>query len=106
MNLVCEPRWGVLVTHQIGMFTRIVYIFVFAYFLLRHVKKCETKDLVHVGVLWLILMLLFEWVGGFAIGRPSSEILVGWNIFAGYMWPYVLLTYLLSNLIVGTILGR
>jgi hypothetical protein len=88
------------------MFTRIVYIFVFAYFLLRHVKKYETKDLVHVGVLWLILMLLFEWVGGFAIGRPSSEILVGWNIFAGYMWPYVLLTYLLSNLIVGTILGR
>jgi len=33
--------------------------------------------------------------------RPVSEILVGWNIFKGYMWPYVLLTYLLSSLIVG-----
>jgi hypothetical protein len=106
MNLVYEPRWGVLVAHQIGVSTRIVCIFVFAYFLLRSVKKYETKDLVHVGVMWLILTLLFEWVGSFAIGRPVSEILVGWNIFAGYMWPYVLLTYLLSNLIVGTILRR
>jgi len=104
INLVYKPRWGVLVAHQIGMSTRIVYIFVFAYFLLRFVKKYDTIDLVHVGVLWLILTLLFEWAGSFAIGRPVDEILVGWNIFAGYMWPYVLLTYLLSNLMVGTIM--
>jgi len=104
MNLVYEPRWGVLVAHQIGMSTRIVYIFVFAYFLLRFVKEYETKDLIHVGILWLVLTLIFEWVGSLAIGRPVEEILIGWNIFEGYMWPYVLLAYLLSNLIIGTIL--
>ena len=104
MNLVYEPRWGVLVAHQIGMSSRIVYISIFAYLLLRYVKKYETKDLAHVGVLWLGLTLLFEWGGSFAIGRPVDEILIGWNIFAGYLWPYVLLTYLLSPLIVGTIL--
>ncbi|MFB0504727.1 MAG: nitroreductase/quinone reductase family protein [Candidatus Bathyarchaeia archaeon] len=103
MNLIYEPKWGSLAAHQIGMSTRIVYIFVFAYFLLRYVKEYETKDLIHVGTLWLGLTLMFEWVGSFAIGRPVGEILIGWNIFAGYMWPYVLLTYLLSNLIVGTI---
>lgn len=104
MKLVYEPRWGVLVAHQIGMATRIAYIFIFAYFLLRFVKEYDTKDLAHVGVLWLGLSLLFEWGGSIAIGRPVEEILIGWNIFAGYIWPYVLLTYLLSNLIVGTIL--
>ncbi len=103
MNLVYEPRWGVLVAHQIGMSTRIVYISVLAYFLLRFVKAYETKDLIHVGILWLSLTLMFEWVGSLALGRPVDEILIGWNIFAGYMWPYVLLTYLLSNLVVGTI---
>ena len=77
MNLVYEPRWGVLMAHQIGMSTRIVYIFVFAYFLLRFVKKYDSKDLIHVGVLWLILTLLFEWVGSLAIGRPVDEILIG-----------------------------
>ena len=104
MNLIYEPRWGVLVAHQIGMSTRIVYIFVLAYFLLRYVKEYKLKDLIHVGLMWLGLTLIFEWGGSFLIGRPVKEILTGWNIFAGYMWPYVLLTYLSSNLIVGTIL--
>ncbi len=104
MNLVYEPRWGAVVAHQIGMSSRVVYISIFAYLLLRYVKKYEAKDLIHVGFLWLGLTLIFEWGGSLAIGRPVEEILIGWNIFAGYMWPYVLLTYLLSPLIVGTIL--
>jgi len=58
----------------------------------------------HIGILWLSLTLVFEWGGSFAIGRPVDEILVGWNILKGYMWPYVLLAYFFSNLIVGVTL--
>lgn len=104
MSLVYQPRWGAVVAHQIGMSSRVVYISIFAYLLLRYVKKYETKDLIHVGFLWLGLTLFFEWGGSLALGRPVEEILIGWNIFVGYMWPYVLLTYLLSPLFVGTIL--
>jgi hypothetical protein len=104
MGLIYEPAWGELVAHQVGMTTRIVYIFIFAYLLLRYVKEYETVDLIHVGLLWVVLELMFEWGGSLLIGRPVEEILIGWNIFAGYMWPYVLLTYLLSNLIVGVLL--
>ena len=104
MNLIYEPRWGVLTAHQIGMSTRIVYIFVFAYFLLRYVKKYNTKDLIIVGLMWLGLEEIFEWGGSLLMRRPVSEILVGWNIFKGFMWPYVMLAYLSANLIVGTIL--
>ncbi len=103
MNLIYEPTWGALIAHQIGMSTRIVYICIFAFFLLRYVKEYETQDLIHVGILWLGLTLLFEWGGSLAIGTPVAEILVGWNICAGYMWPYVLLTYFFSNLILGSI---
>ncbi len=101
MKLIYEPVWGPLVAHEVGMTTRIVYILVFAYLLLRYVNEYETRDLVNVGLLWLGLELLFEWGGSLLIGRPVEEILIGWNIFAGYMWPYVLLTYFLSNLVVG-----
>jgi hypothetical protein len=104
MGLVYEPRWGAVISDQIGMSTRIVYIFLFALLLLRYVKTYTTKDLIHVGILWLGLELLFEWGGSLAIGRPVSEILIGWNIFAGYMWPFVLLAYTFSNLVVGTVL--
>jgi hypothetical protein len=101
MNLVYEPRWGALVAHQIGMSTRIIYIFILAYFLLKYVKEYSIKDLILIGLVWLGLEEIFEWGGSFILRRSVEEILVGWNIFAGYMWPYVLLTYLLSNLIVG-----
>jgi hypothetical protein len=101
MNLIYEPRWGALVAHQIGMSTRIVYIFVLAYFLLRYVKQYNTKDLILIGLVWLGLEEIFEWGGSFLLGRPVEEILIGWNVFAGYMWPYVMLTYLSANLIVG-----
>ena len=104
MNTVYEPRLGALAAHQIGMTTRILVIFAFAYYLLRYVKDYKTVDLVHVGLMWLTLTLIFEWAGSLAIGRPVEEILVGWNIWEGYMWPYVLLAYLSSNLIVGTTL--
>jgi hypothetical protein len=104
MNFVYEPRWGTLVAHQIGMSSRILYISIFAYLLLRYVKNYETKDLVQVGFLWLGMTLVFEWGGSLAMGRPVEEILIGWNIFVGYMWPYVLLAYLLAPLIVGSIL--
>jgi hypothetical protein len=86
------------------MSTRIVYIFILAYLLLRYVKKYDTTDLIFVGLLWLGLSLAFEWLGSLALRRPLGEILMGWNVLAGYMWPFVLLTYLLSNLVVGVLL--
>ncbi|OGN97818.1 MAG: hypothetical protein A2Z77_02035 [Chloroflexi bacterium RBG_13_51_36] len=104
MNLVYEPRWGPLVAHQIGMSTRIVVTFVLAYFLLRYVKQYTRKGLILIGLVWLGLEEIFEWGGSFILRRSVEEILVGWNIFAGYMWPYVMLAYLLSNLIVGVTL--
>lgn len=104
MNLVYEPRWGTLVAHQIGMSTRIVIIFALAYFLLNYVKEYNTKDLILIGFVWLGLEEIFEWGGSFILRRPVAEILIGWNILAGYMWPYVMFAYLFSNLIIGTII--
>jgi hypothetical protein len=103
INLVYEPRWGELTAHQIGMPSRIVYIFVLSYFIVRPIKSYNTRDLLMVGLFWMGSWLIFEWVGSFFMRRPVSEILVGWDILDGYMWPYVLAAYLSSSLIVGTV---
>jgi hypothetical protein len=86
------------------MSTRIIVTFVLAYFLLRYVRNYNIKDLIFIGLVWLGLEETFEWGGSFIIGRSVEEVLVGWNIFAGYMWPYAMSAYLLSNLIVGVAL--
>ena len=101
MKKVYEPRYGKLRAHQIGMPTRIAYIFVFAYFILFFTKQYTTLDTFYAGVFWLLLILAFEWIGSFILRRPVREILEGWHINKGFMWPYVLAAYLLSPLIVG-----
>jgi hypothetical protein len=63
MKLIYEPLVGELTAHEIGMTTRIVYIFGFAYLLQRFNPDHSPLDLVHVGVLWLALTLIFEWAG-------------------------------------------
>src|SRR3974377_51884 len=42
MKKLYEPRYGKLRAHQIGMPTRIVYIFIFAYFILFFAKRYTT----------------------------------------------------------------
>jgi hypothetical protein len=104
MTRVYEPRVGELRAHQIGMSTRIGYVFVFAYLLLNRSHGYTTSETFVAGVFWLGMILAFEWVGSLIQRRPVHEILIGWRINRGYMWPYVLLAYLFSPLIVGLIL--
>jgi hypothetical protein len=104
MNRVYRPRCGELKAHQIGMATRMAYITVFAYFLDRFARLTTPAECLLAGLYWLFLILAFEWVGSFILRRPVKEILIGWHIEKGWMWPYVLLTYLLSPLVVGVIL--
>jgi hypothetical protein len=104
MNHVYEPRWGELTAHQIGMSTRIIYVLIFAFFIVRGIKEYTTRDLWFLGLFWMGSWLVIEWGGSLIMGRPVSEIVVGWNVFNGHMWPYVLLTYLTSAPIIGSIL--
>ena len=106
MKHVYEPRVGVLRAHRIGMTARIVYIFPFAYVLVRAADVDTVSEMLLAGTFWLLLVLAFEWVGSFILRRPVREILEGWHVENGYMWPYVLAAYFLSPLIVGLLLNR
>lgn len=106
MRRVYEPRVGALRAHRIGMTTRIVYIFAFAFVLVAAADLEGPSELLLAGTYWLLMVLAFEWVGSLILRRPVAEILEGWHVEKGYMWPYVLLAYFLSPLIAGLLLGR
>ncbi len=104
MKRLYQPRYGELRAHQIGMATRMAYILVFAYFLDDLGRLDSATRFLLAGLCWLLLVLAFEWVGSFMLRRPVKEILIGWHIEQGWMWPYVLVTYFLSPLVVGLLL--
>lgn len=105
MQRVYEPRWGELRAHRVGMTTRMLYIPVFAW-ALDHFAHLDTiGEYLFAGTCWVLMVLAFEWVGSCILRRPVHEILVGWHVERGYLWPYVLLTYLLSPFLVGVLLA-
>lgn len=104
MDRVYAPRVGALTAHQIGMATRIAIALLLAYFIAYFAREYTARSLLLAGLFWMTLWLVFEWGGSLLIGRPVQEILVGWHVERGYMWPYVLLTYLLAPLLVGSAL--
>ena len=103
MRRVYEPRVGVLRAHRIGMRTRMAYIVPFAYALVYHAHIDSVPEYLLAGTYWVLMVLAFEWVGSLMILRPVHEILEGWHVERGYLWPYVLLTYFLSPLVVGVL---
>ena len=90
MNRVYAPRVGELRAHRIGMTTRIVYIFPFAYVLVRWAKIDSAPEYLLAGTYWLLMVLAFEWIGSFLIRRPVHEILEAWHLEKGYLWPRLL----------------
>jgi hypothetical protein len=104
MNRVYAPRVGELRAHRIGMGTRIAYIVVFACFLVKYGHVDSMPESLLAGTYWLLMVLAFEWIGSFIIRRPLAEILEGWHVERGYMWPYVLLTYFASPLVTEVLL--
>lgn len=104
MNRIYAPRVGELRAHQFGMASRIAYIFPFAYLLVRFAHVDSGPEFLLAGTYWLLMILAFEWIGSFILRRPAHEILEGWHVDRGYMWPYVLFAYFVSPLIVGLLL--
>ena len=102
---VYRPRFGELRAHQIAMSTRLVWIVVLAAVLLRLAGTYTTLDTLTAGAFWMLLWLAFEWAGSLLFRRPVREILVGWHVERGYMWPYVLAAYLLAPLVMGLVLA-
>lgn len=77
MNKVYQPRWGESRAHQIGMATRMIYIFAFAYQLDKQLGLHSIREYMLLGMAWLLFILVFEWGGSFLMRRPVKEILVG-----------------------------
>jgi hypothetical protein len=103
MDRVYAPRTGAVRAHQLAMSTRIVWVVVLAFVITHYATDRPVVVLLVEGLFWMTLWLAFEWAGSLLIRRPVHEILVGWHVENGYRWPYVLLAYLLSPLIAGTL---
>ncbi|MGD2250135.1 MAG: hypothetical protein PVF58_17160 [Candidatus Methanofastidiosia archaeon] len=101
---VYTPKVGSeLLGHQISTLTLISAFVIIIYLFLRMTSAFYTeKDLVFIGVIWLVLTIVFEFgFGHYIMGNPWSKLIADYNILKGHVWGLVLLTILIAPYILG-----
>jgi hypothetical protein len=88
--------YGTLVTeltaHQISTFTAILLFGIYIYFVTKKWRLDSAKQAITVGLIWLGMTILFEFIfGHYVIGHPWEKLFHDYNLFAGRVWILVLI---------------
>jgi len=81
-----------LQAHQISTVTIILFFGIYIWILLRVRRPESGSQALTIGLLWLGLTVVFEFLfGHFIMGHPWSRLFHDYNIFAGRLWIIVLI---------------
>jgi len=79
----------------------IIYIFSAAYLFFKTTKaQYQMKHALRIGILWLVLTIVFEFIfGSIVMGNSLSFLVADYNLFAGRVWSLFLLTLVVAPLV-------
>jgi hypothetical protein len=98
------PVVGDLRSRQIGVFTGSIFILTIAFAFIRWIGAIGKRQLLGIGVLWLILMLGFEIAfGRFVIGLPWERIASDYKMAEGGLLPIGMLVLAAAPLIAAKV---
>jgi hypothetical protein len=99
-NGVLLPSFGEQTAHQIGTLIFLIVQFLIIYIFIKKINLKETRTVVSIGIFWLTLTILFEFLfGHYVIGHPWEKLFADYNIFRGRLWLLVLLNDLIAPII-------
>lgn len=105
-GVVYGPLIGDEFAHPISSITAIILFTIAIYvFLKKTSADYELRDLIIVGLVWVSLTVLVEFLmGHYLLEHPWESLIADYNIFAGRTWPYVLIWIAISPYLLGRFL--
>jgi hypothetical protein len=98
--IVLVPIVGEFRSNQIGVFTGSAIILAIAYFTIRWIGAQLPKELLLVGLIWLVLTVAFEVLfGRFVVGLTWERIASDYDVMNGGLMPLGLLMLFFSPMI-------
>ena len=105
-TLLLAPRVGDFRARQIGVFTGSLLILLIAGLSIRWIHTRSMTSLVKVGVVWLVLMVVFELAfGRLVLGASWERLWSDFNLLEGGLLPVGLAVLALSPLIAARLRG-
>lgn len=101
---VLLPQFGEQTAHQIGTILFLIVQFIIIYFFIKKMKVKETKTLLGVGLFWVVITIIFEFLfGHYVMGNSWQKLFADYNLLDGRLWVLVLINNLSAPLISGKI---
>jgi hypothetical protein len=102
---VLLPLFGEQTAHQLGTVLFLIVQFVIIYFFIKKIKIKETKTLLGIGVFWVVITIIFEFVfGHYVMGHSWQKLFADYNLLNGRLWVLVLINNIAALLISKKIL--
>jgi hypothetical protein len=107
-NRFYAPVIGEYPAHVASTVIGICFVVIGTYLFLRFIGiEYSNVELLLIGVFWVILTVLFEFVfGHYVVGNSWERLLADYNILEGRLWSLFLLTALISPWLIGMLLKR
>ncbi|HXX62238.1 MAG TPA: hypothetical protein VEO56_00465 [Bacteroidota bacterium] len=100
------PSVGESAGHVISCFTLSLLILLATFLFIRWMHPENSAEAIRVGVLWLILTLMFEFLAcHYLFGNSWEKILSEYNLLRGRIWVLVLIVTTFSPLIMARVRG-
>jgi hypothetical protein len=97
---VLLPPLGEQTAHQLGTLLYLIVQFIIIYFFIKKLKIKETKTLLGIGLFWVFVTIIFEFVfGHYVMGHPWQKLFADYNIFNGRLWVLVLINNMVAPFI-------
>jgi len=81
-----------LTAHQISTLTAILFFGIYIYFVTNKWKLESVKNAIIVGIIWLAMTILFEFVfGHYVMGHPWQKLFHDYNLITGRVWILILI---------------
>jgi hypothetical protein len=104
-NLYLAPRIGDFRARQIGVFIATLLIFIISIVFIKFIKASGKKQLLFIGIAWVILSLIFELSLGRLLHLSRERILSDYNLLKGGLMPIGLILNAFSPLAAAKIRG-
>ena len=82
-QLFIAPVIGELPARQVGVFVTSALILLIAYLTTRWLDARTLKNQLQIGAVWVVLMLIFEFCLGAALGVTRTQMLADYNLAQG-----------------------
>ncbi len=87
--------------HWIYLIPQIILIIIYSYIIVILFHNFDAIYFFIMGLIWLVLVLCFEFIGTLIIQKKSlEELFEGWKIWKGHIWTLVLLSHLIIPFII------